>query len=531
VTTFTATAGQTTFVPTSGYSLGYCDVFLNGVKLVSGTDYTAANGTTVVLAAGAAVGDSVEVVAFIPRGLSDGYTKAETDALLAAIEVTPTQVSDKVNSSTGYFDLPAGTTAQRPVSPSAGAARFNTTTGSVEFFDGTNWISTNLIPTVNSVTGTIYVGTASTLTLSLSNATEFVTVRFTEGGVLVADVPNVAVISGSASVSVPSAVFNQTAGDTIAVSVINQDGTPSSNAITRTVTALPTGGTITTSGNFRIHTFTSSSSLVVPSGFSATAEYLVVAGGGGGGGSTAGGGGAGGVIFQSGPMEPGTYPAVVGAGGTGGRIANAGAPNNTNGQNTTFFGLTAIGGGRGYSASNSAAPSSVAASGGSGGGGGGHGPNTAPSSSVGGSGTSGQGFAGGNGLPSNAWGGAGGGGAGGVGDPQTDNMSNGAGTSTPRRGGPGVDHSSRFPDSGTNASNTTSGTRGWFGGGGAGGVTNSGQSFGGAGGGGNGADGGTFTPTSGLANTGGGGGGGGFYQSGPGGGNGGSGIVIIRYQL
>lgn len=84
VTTFTATAGQTTFTPSSGYALGYCDVFQNGVKLVNGDDYTASNGTTVVLASGANAGDSVEVVAYIPRGLSDGYTKAEADTLLNA---------------------------------------------------------------------------------------------------------------------------------------------------------------------------------------------------------------------------------------------------------------------------------------------------------------------------------------------------------------------------------------------------------------------------------------------------------------
>ena len=80
VTTFTATAGQTVFTPQSGYTLGYCDVFLNGIKLVNGDDYTASNGTSITLASGAAAGDSVEVVAYFPRGLSDGYTKAETDA-------------------------------------------------------------------------------------------------------------------------------------------------------------------------------------------------------------------------------------------------------------------------------------------------------------------------------------------------------------------------------------------------------------------------------------------------------------------
>ena len=80
VSSFTATSGQTTFTPLSGYTLGYVDVFLNGIRLVSGDDYTAGNGTTVVLATGAAVGDSLEVVSYTPRGLSDGYTKTEADA-------------------------------------------------------------------------------------------------------------------------------------------------------------------------------------------------------------------------------------------------------------------------------------------------------------------------------------------------------------------------------------------------------------------------------------------------------------------
>jgi hypothetical protein len=154
--------------------------------------------------------------------------------------------------------LPAGDTASRPAAAVAGSQRFNTETGSIEFYDGANWISTNLIPTVNSVTGTIYAGAESTLTLDISNATDTITVRFSEGGVTLADVTDVAVSAGSASVTVPAAVYGQTAGDTIAVSVINQDSTPSSNAISKTVVGLPTGGTITTSGSYRIHTFTSS---------------------------------------------------------------------------------------------------------------------------------------------------------------------------------------------------------------------------------------------------------------------------------
>ena len=58
---FTATSGQTTFA-TVGYPVGFVDVWLNGVKLVAGTDFTATNGSDVVLTVGAATGDTVEVI-------------------------------------------------------------------------------------------------------------------------------------------------------------------------------------------------------------------------------------------------------------------------------------------------------------------------------------------------------------------------------------------------------------------------------------------------------------------------------------
>jgi hypothetical protein len=96
VTTFTATASQTTFTPSSGYTVGYLDVYHNGVKLINGDDYTASNGTTFVLASGAASGDVIEAVAYLPRGLSDGYTKAEADARYMDINAVtlPTQTGN-----------------------------------------------------------------------------------------------------------------------------------------------------------------------------------------------------------------------------------------------------------------------------------------------------------------------------------------------------------------------------------------------------------------------------------------------------
>ena len=55
--------------------------------------------------------------------------------------VTPAQVSDQANTSTGYFDLPAGTTAQRPASPGTGMVRFNTDLGYCEYYStsGSTW--------------------------------------------------------------------------------------------------------------------------------------------------------------------------------------------------------------------------------------------------------------------------------------------------------------------------------------------------------------------------------------------------------
>ena len=68
--------------------------------------------------------------------------------------LTPTAVSDQLNASTGYFDLPTGTTAQRPSSPVNGMIRYNTTRNTVEFYDAnsSSWIG---IGTFQAIGGTV----------------------------------------------------------------------------------------------------------------------------------------------------------------------------------------------------------------------------------------------------------------------------------------------------------------------------------------------------------------------------------------
>jgi len=81
-TTFTATAGQTAF--TVSYTAGLVEVFLNGAKL-SAADFTATNGTSVVLASGANVGDTVDVIAYGTVSVGNTYTQAQANALFVDV--------------------------------------------------------------------------------------------------------------------------------------------------------------------------------------------------------------------------------------------------------------------------------------------------------------------------------------------------------------------------------------------------------------------------------------------------------------
>lgn len=80
-TDFTATASQTTF--TVAYTVGYVDVWLNGVKLIGdGTDYTATNGTSIVLTTGATLNDEVQVIAWNPTSiLAVNYDGGKADSV------------------------------------------------------------------------------------------------------------------------------------------------------------------------------------------------------------------------------------------------------------------------------------------------------------------------------------------------------------------------------------------------------------------------------------------------------------------
>jgi len=280
-----------------------------------------------------------------------------------------------------------------------------------------------------------------------------------------------------------------------------------------------TGGTITTSGDFKIHTFTSPGTFCVsqignvttnPSGGPSNVDYLVVAGGGGGGGRYGSGAGAGGyrTSFPSPGCNAGSFPITatgfsitVGAGGAGSSAPINGA-NGSNGSNSVFSSITSLGGGGGATRGTD-----VDQGNGSGGGAKWRSTNFGDSTANGNNG----------GISSNTGsdeGSAGGGGAGAV----------GGNTPSIPRGGPG----------GAGLSSSITGSAVTRAGGGGGNGASPTPGLGGSGGYGGGGTGGSSSTagTNASSNTGSGGGGGGTtgvaaYQ----GGNGGSGIVIIRYKF
>ena len=113
------------------------------------------------------------------------------------------------------------------------------------------------------------------------------------------------------------------------------------------------GGSETTYGIYKVHTFTGSGTFTISNAGTAgfnTIEHFIVAGGAGGGfahsGAGAGGGGgggAGGYVSGSGTRAAAAYSVSVGGGG-GGAGSNG---NGGNGGNSSVFGLTANGGGGG----------------------------------------------------------------------------------------------------------------------------------------------------------------------------------------
>ena len=157
VTNITASASQTTFTVT--YTVGLIEVYRNGVKLAI-ADYTASNGTTIVLATPANAGDVIEVVAFgavntaaVITAQNFSGTGSQT---VFTMSVTPANSASVVIAISGVVQDPAnytvsGTTLTFATAPPSGTNNIScrylalptTTTGTAAVVNATNGIIVN----------------------------------------------------------------------------------------------------------------------------------------------------------------------------------------------------------------------------------------------------------------------------------------------------------------------------------------------------------------------------------------------------
>ena len=145
---FTATGGQTSFA-TAGYTPQFIDVYLNGVKLAP-ADYTATNGSDVVLASGATASDILEIVAYTPFEIANQtFTGTTTAANLTVTGAFTSQgIDDNADAVAITIDssenVGIGTT-----SPSTDLHIASTTGGTISLEDTDNGFAASTINVEN----------------------------------------------------------------------------------------------------------------------------------------------------------------------------------------------------------------------------------------------------------------------------------------------------------------------------------------------------------------------------------------------
>ena len=205
------TGVQTSFTFSAGYDPGYCDVYLNGIKLINGNDYTASDGSTVGLTSEAQNGDIVEIVAYKAFNLGQSITDITGDLTISdALTVGSVSASSSITAGAFYGD---GNTLTLTGYAAIGATQYIdanslTVTGSPGLTTITRLGATDAV-----VTGII---TANGLSGNVSGAA----CTFTEAGSFSSDVSIGGTLTVTGSVSVGGTLSYQDVTNVDAVGLI-----------------------------------------------------------------------------------------------------------------------------------------------------------------------------------------------------------------------------------------------------------------------------------------------------------------------
>ena len=177
---YTATASQTTFTGaddngnTLAYDSGFTDIYLNGVKLVNGSDYTATDGSNVVLTTGASVNDILEIVGFGTFSVADfdasGLTGTINIARLADNSVTNAKLANQSITINGSAVNLGGSVTVGETKPTVSSISPDTITNAQTSITitGSNFVSVPQVEFLNPSTGIWYV--ADTVTYNNSTS-------------------------------------------------------------------------------------------------------------------------------------------------------------------------------------------------------------------------------------------------------------------------------------------------------------------------------------------------------------------------
>jgi len=236
--------------------------------------------------------------------------------------------------------------------------------------------------------GTFNVSTAISTSVQATDADSGSTVSYS---VVSGSLAGISLNSGTGALTGTTPSSEQTLSFTVRAT--DSGGNFADRAFSMVISSFyTTGGNISNIGNERVHVFNSNGTLTIPQTIS-NVKILLVAGGGSNGN---GGGGGGGLLYHAGKtLAAGSYAVTIGAGGS----------YLTNGINSVFSDMTAIGGGHGCAGTGGCHGNA----GGSGGGAGRDTGNGGAAQQGNSGGATGYGHAGGNSAQS-GWGGAGGGG-------------------------------------------------------------------------------------------------------------------------
>ena len=176
VTDFTATAAQTSFSVPS-YTVGYIDVYRNGVRLVS-TDFTATTGTTVVLANACTSGDAVVTESFLVSSVLNAIPNTGGSVSASNLAASGTGSSSNFlrgdmawTSATGTGSVVLGTSPTL-TTPNINSAQIATVSGTAPLYMARAWVNFN-------GTSTVAIRASANVSSITDNGTGDYTVNFT----------------------------------------------------------------------------------------------------------------------------------------------------------------------------------------------------------------------------------------------------------------------------------------------------------------------------------------------------------------